>query len=126
MKAIKTTALAMREALLSERPDDLGKLLSREWNNRKRLAAGVTSPRIDSLMRAAQKAGALSSKICGAGGGGCMITLVKPERRAAVERALSGAGATLLSYRFRPSGVRVWAERGMTNDGIRHSTIVTA
>jgi D-glycero-alpha-D-manno-heptose-7-phosphate kinase len=107
MKAIKATALALREALLSERLDDLGKLLSREWNNRKRLAAGVTNPRIDSLVRAAQKAGALSSKICGAGGGGCMITLVKPERRAAVERALSGAGATLLPYRFRPSGVRL-------------------
>jgi D-glycero-alpha-D-manno-heptose-7-phosphate kinase len=112
MKEIKQTAVQMTEVLLRERLEDFGKLLDREWENRKQLAEGVTNARIDSVMAAARKAGAISSKICGAGGGGCMISFIKPGRHAAVSRALEEAGATVLDYRFRESGVRVKVERG--------------
>ncbi|MBI2821155.1 MAG: GHMP kinase [Acidobacteria bacterium] len=112
MKRIKEIALGMREALLGERLDQMGRLLQREWENRRELAAGVSNARIDSIMAAARSAGALASKICGAGGGGCMITFVKAGRRPAVARALSEAGAHVLNYRFREAGVRVEVEAG--------------
>jgi D-glycero-alpha-D-manno-heptose-7-phosphate kinase len=111
LRRIKETAIQMREALAGEKLDQVGVLLGQEWLNRKELAQGVSNARIDSLMAAARSGGALASKICGAGGGGCMITFVKPGRKEAVARALQQAGATVLQYCFREPTVRVRVER---------------
>lgn len=110
MRRIKTTAIQMREALAEEQLERIGQLIDREWSNRKLLAEGVTNARIDAIMSAARSAGAVSSKICGAGGGGCMVTFVKRGRRKAVSGALREAGAEVIPYRFRESGVRVRVE----------------
>ena len=84
-----------------------GRLLGVEWLNRKDLAEGVTNARIEGMMTEARRAGAVASKLCGAGGGGCMVTLAKPGRTGSVASALREAGATILDYRFRSSGVRI-------------------
>jgi D-glycero-alpha-D-manno-heptose-7-phosphate kinase len=107
MHAIKRTALAMREALAAEDLARFAELVDEEWQNRKQLADGVTTPQIDRLMAAAAKAGAWSSKICGAGGGGCMITVAPQDRRQAVIAALEGAGAKHLDYRVSRRGLVV-------------------
>jgi D-glycero-alpha-D-manno-heptose-7-phosphate kinase len=86
---------------------DLPDLINREWSVRRTLAPGVTTPRIDAMMHAAESAGALASKICGAGGGGCMITLAPPDRRAAVEDALVAAGGKLLPFQVESRGVTI-------------------
>ena len=107
LNTIKGTAERMREALLGADFARFAELLDEEWLNRRRLARGVTTPRINQLMAAAKKAGALSSKICGAGGGGCMITIVEPDRRPAVEQAISAAGAQLLPFSIARRGLTV-------------------
>jgi D-glycero-alpha-D-manno-heptose-7-phosphate kinase len=56
-------------------------------------------------MAAASAAGALASKICGAGGGGCMITLAASARRHAVERALIDAGGEVIPFKVDRAGV---------------------
>lgn len=53
----------------------------------------VSSPELDRLVEAAQKAGALGAKMSGGGRGGNMIALVTPETQASVEAALLAAGA---------------------------------
>ena len=59
-----------------------------EWENRKRLAPGVTTPAIDDLIARATAAGATAAKVCGAGGGGCLFCYGPPERpRGDSERA---------------------------------------
>ncbi|MCH7494382.1 mevalonate kinase, partial [bacterium] len=55
---------------------------------------------------AAEQAGALATKVCGAGGGGCALALVEPNRRQAVGAALEAAGAELLSPGLQAMGVR--------------------
>jgi D-glycero-alpha-D-manno-heptose-7-phosphate kinase len=107
MRRIRDTAVEMREALAGGRLDRFGRLLGVEWQNRKDLAEGVTNARIEGMMAEARRAGSVASKLCGAGGGGCMITLAKPGRADSVASALRGAGATILNYRFRSSGVRI-------------------
>ncbi|NIR00871.1 MAG: GHMP kinase, partial [Gemmatimonadales bacterium] len=82
-------------------------LLGEEWESRKRLAEGVTTPAIDRIVGAAKKAGALASKICGAGGGGCMITFVGEGRREAVESALESVGAQVMPFRIARKGLAV-------------------
>ena len=107
MKAIKATALAMREALLSRDFDLFAELLDQEWQNRRRLAEGVSTPRLEHLMSVAQDAGALASRICGAGGGGCMSSFCAPGKGAGVRAALESAGAECLPYEVARTGLTV-------------------
>jgi D-glycero-alpha-D-manno-heptose-7-phosphate kinase len=107
MSIIRRTAAEMREALSAFDLDRLVSLLDQEWQSRKQLAEGVTTPAIDHLVEAARAAGAAASKICGAGGGGCMITLTPKDKRAAVEAALKEAGATVMPFKIARQGLTI-------------------
>ncbi|MFH1726556.1 MAG: mevalonate kinase [Elusimicrobiota bacterium] len=72
--------------------EELGGLMGANQRLLERI--GVSSPELDGLVRAAQKAGALGAKLSGAGRGGCMAALAAD--RASAERlkgALESAGA---------------------------------
>lgn len=107
MARIKNVALAMRQTLVTGDLDEFARLLAVEWENRKALADGVTTPEIDAMIDSAKAAGARASKLCGAGGGGCMITYAHLEDRPAVEAALENAGATLMPFRIVRRGIRL-------------------
>jgi len=104
---IRDVAVAMRAALERADWDEVGRQIAAEWENRKRLAPGVSTPEIERLMDAARAAGARGAKICGAGGGGCLIAFADPPRVPAVREALRAAGATLLDYRIETTGLEV-------------------
>ncbi len=59
---IRDTAAAMRDALQGGDWDEVGRQIAREWENRKRLAPGVTTPTIDDLIARATAAGAHSGQ----------------------------------------------------------------
>ncbi len=107
LAAIKRTSLAMREALQSNDFEAFAAVLDEEWRNRRGLAAGVSTPAIDAMMAAARDAGALASKLCGAGGGGCMISFAAEGRQEAVLAALEAHGARHLPYSISRDGLRV-------------------
>jgi D-glycero-alpha-D-manno-heptose-7-phosphate kinase len=94
-------------AVLSQNWAALSDLVDREWQIRKTLAPGVSTPRIEAMMEAAREAGASANKICGAGGGGCMITLVDPRHRSAVELALTSTGGQLIPFNIDTRGITV-------------------
>jgi len=104
---IRDVATAMRPAL--ERSDwpEVGRFISEEWENRKGLAPGVTTPAIDGMLSAASEAGAWGGKVCGAGGGGCLFCIGPPERLSAIARALQDAGADVLDCRVEAEGLKV-------------------
>lgn len=102
---IRDTAAAMRDALAGEDWDGVGAAIREEWDNRKRLAPGVTTPAIDALVDAAIGAGATAAKVCGAGGGGCLFCYGPPDRREAITRTLAERGARVLEYRFERHGL---------------------
>jgi len=104
---IKETALAMYRSLKEEDLDRFAECLTSEWNNRKGLAKGVTTPEIDRIFDAARQAGAQASKICGAGGGGCFLTVVGEGCQQAVKEAIQGEGGEVLDYHFSKFGVQV-------------------
>ena len=56
--ASATSPAAMREALERGAWDEVGRQIAEEWENRKRLAPGVTTPEIDAILAAARAAGA--------------------------------------------------------------------
>ena len=106
-ESISQVARTMRDALERRDWDEVGRQISLEWEHRKQLAPGVTTPRINDLMARASRAGAVASKICGAGGGGCMISFVPPDRHGAVSKALAEGGARVLPYRVESEGLVV-------------------
>lgn len=104
---IRDTAAAMRIALERGDWDGVGQHIAEEWDNRKRLAPGVTTAAIDTLIARAAAAGATAAKVCGAGGGGCLFCYGPPSARADIERALAAGGARLLDFRIEREGLRV-------------------
>jgi D-glycero-alpha-D-manno-heptose-7-phosphate kinase len=102
---IRDTAAAMRQSLVRGDWDAVGRNIADEWDNRKRLAPGVTTPAIDRLIAGAMAAGATAAKVCGAGGGGCLFCYGPPEANAAIRDALASGGARLLDYTIERHGL---------------------
>ena len=102
---IRDTAVAMRAALAAGDWDGVGRAVADEWENRKRLAPGVSTPVIDELVARAKQAGATGAKVCGAGGGGCLFCFGPPDRREAIRAALTQAGARLLDFTIERHGL---------------------
>lgn len=104
---IRDIAVAMRDAL--ERSDwrAVGQHVADEWDNRKGLAPGVTTPAIDAMLAAARDAGAFGGKVCGAGGGGCLFCIGEPESLPAIREALRRSGARLLDFQIESEGLRL-------------------
>ena len=110
---IRDIAVAMRGAL--ERHDwvDVGKYVAEEWDNRKGLAPGVTTPAIDAMLAAARRAGAWSGKVCGAGGGGCLFCIGPPEATPGIARALESEGAQVLQFHVEQEGLKIESRVGV-------------
>jgi len=104
---IRDTAAAMRTALQRADWDEVGRQIAIEWDNRKRLAPGVTTATIDDLIARAKAAGATAAKVCGAGGGGCVFCYGPPAARIAIAEALAAGGARLLDYHIETEGLRL-------------------
>jgi len=73
--------------------------VSREWELRRRLSAGKSTPMIESVLERGLAAGAWGGKACGAGGGGCVVLLCPPERRRAVTTEIEAIGGEVLATR---------------------------
>jgi D-glycero-alpha-D-manno-heptose-7-phosphate kinase len=86
---ITASAIEMERALIAGDMRAAGAALEHEWANRKALIAGISTPEIDAAIDAAVGAGAWAGKVCGAGGGGCIVFLTPPDRRQDVVRALA-------------------------------------
>jgi D-glycero-alpha-D-manno-heptose-7-phosphate kinase len=103
---IRDTALDLRDALGRGDWERVGRQIAIEWENRKRLAPGVTTPAIEDLIARARAAGATAAKVCGAGGGGCLFCYGPPRARTAMADALAAGGARLLDYRIDMEGLK--------------------
>jgi len=67
---------------------NIGKLLNRNWQEKKKLSKRITNKKIDDMYSLAVKNGALGGKISGAGGGGFLLLFVPRERQNKLREAL--------------------------------------
>jgi D-glycero-alpha-D-manno-heptose-7-phosphate kinase len=105
--SITAIAQAMHTALGNAQWDEVARLLREEWKLRRTNAPGITTPYIDSLIATARKNGGVAAKVCGAGGGGCVIFMAKEGARSRVEDALRAAKATILPFQVSREGLSV-------------------
>jgi D-glycero-alpha-D-manno-heptose-7-phosphate kinase len=100
-------ARAMRAAVAADDFSETGRLLREEWKLRRTNAPAIATPLIDKLIAVSRKNGAVGAKVCGAGGGGCVLFMTEPDARQRVERKLSAAGAQILPFAIAREGVSV-------------------
>ena len=105
---LKRQAQLMKEAVLTNRLDEIGKLLDFGWQNKKRMAEGISNPVIDQIYDAALAAGATGGKISGAGGGGFMTFYCPGNSRYAVAEALLTFGGDIRPFTFESEGMMSW------------------
>lgn len=107
---IAAIANGMRGAIERQDWKEAGRLLREEWSNRRKNAPGITTPLIDRLIDVTRRAGSTGAKVCGAGGGGCVLFLVEPEAKQRVSDLIEREGAEVLDVTVAPRGVRVQVE----------------
>ncbi|MDB4089066.1 GHMP kinase [Flavobacteriales bacterium] len=108
MHQVKEQAYLMKEALLKGELNKIGEILSTGWENKKKMAVGITNNLIDNIYSEAIKAGATGGKISGAGGGGFMIFYTEETNRYKVLKALEKFGGQSKSYEFCYEGLTSW------------------
>jgi D-glycero-alpha-D-manno-heptose-7-phosphate kinase len=107
LEAIARLAGHMRDAILAGDIDEVGRLVGEEGRLRYGLAPTVSTPRLRAVGTAAVRAGALGVKVCGAGGGGCLLAFAQAGRREAVQAAMSRAGAIVIDAPPARRGLQV-------------------
>jgi len=103
---IARIAQEMHRALANEDWDAVERLIAEEWKLRRTNAPGISTPAIDKLIEAAKRNGARAAKVCGAGGGGCVIALIEKGARQQVEDAIRRNGGQPLDFRVAPEGLQ--------------------
>ena len=105
LREIKQMAYDARCAIEVENFDELGVLLHRSWELKKRLAGTISNARINEMYEMARGAGAIGGKIAGAGGGGFLLLYVPVERQNQVRTKLNGLQE--LPFRLEADGTKV-------------------
>lgn len=95
----------LHKELIRDNIDALGAILNANWEQKRKLASGITNPLIDKIYNDAMSAGATGGKLLGAGGGGFLLFYVPEHRHISVKNALSKL--TFMEFGFSGSGSTV-------------------
>jgi len=104
---IASIAISMRGALEREDWGEAARLMRDDWSNRRKNIPTITTPLIDHLIASTRRAGSTGAKVCGAGGGGCVVFLVEPDAKEKVSRIVEESGAKVIEARVSSHGVKV-------------------
>jgi D-glycero-alpha-D-manno-heptose-7-phosphate kinase len=93
-----------------------GHILRDSWEHKKRLASGVTNPRIDEIYERALSKGAVGGKVAGAGGGGFLLLYCEPAFRDRVCAEMESLGLYRMDFQFDTGGAKVLMNSGPHSD----------
>lgn len=115
---ITSATVKLEEALLEKNWRGVGEAISEEWEVRKTLAQGITTPEIDRAFAQAQKEGTIFGKICGAGGGGCFFVYLPTRseealatQREGIRKIFADHGMRNLDFQGSPTGLEIQVNR---------------
>ncbi|MEQ1878246.1 MAG: galactokinase, partial [Bdellovibrionia bacterium] len=104
---LKNTADDMKTVLNSGNWKALRSLFNHEYEARVQLSPVFSSPEIERLRKVALSSGAEAVKICGAGGGGCVMVWCPPDSKKGVVESCQSAGFQVLPARPVEAGLEV-------------------
>ena len=105
---LRDRALAMQAALMAEDITLVAQALNDDWKTRKAMLPSMTTPEIETLTDRTFRHGAFGARVCGAGGGGCTVLLIDPEKRSELMRLITNEiGMRIIPATIAPRGVSV-------------------
>jgi D-glycero-alpha-D-manno-heptose-7-phosphate kinase len=108
MHQLKQQSQMMKEALLKGRLNEFGEILDYGYQQKRRMAEGISNPLMEEIYETAKASGATGGKISGAGGGGFMIFYCPGTTKYKVIRSLEKFGGQHKNYQFVEHGLKTW------------------
>lgn len=109
-ETLKENAVLMKEALESESIEKVASALNKDWQTRKAMLPGMTTPEIEQLMKEAFANGVYAGRVCGAGAGGCVLLLVDPAKRSNIEEIVQKLRMRVLPFSIVEHGACIASE----------------
>ncbi|QQS34659.1 MAG: GHMP kinase [Ignavibacteriales bacterium] len=103
--SIKKLAYDTEGSLLNGNVDDVGRLLSENWDLKKNLSSNISNAEIDKMYSTAINAGAVGGKIAGAGGGGFLLVYCKREDHDKLREAMQDYRE--MPFMLEPQGSKI-------------------
>lgn len=117
LEKMKKFCYQMKDSLLTGNLEEFVFLMDQTWQEKRKLAEGISNPEIDALYNTARIAGAKAGKVTGAGGGGHMLFYCEHFRKPEVIRALLKRAIELninlqiIPFSFDSYGMKTWRVR---------------
>ncbi len=108
MHQLKQQSQMMKEALLKGRLNEFGEILDYGYQQKRKMAEGISNPLMEEIYETARQSGASGGKISGAGGGGFMIFYCPGTTKYKVIKSLERFGGINKSYAFTEHGLKTW------------------
>jgi D-glycero-alpha-D-manno-heptose-7-phosphate kinase len=108
MHQLKQQAQMMKEALLKGRLHEIGEILDFGFQQKRKMAQGISNELMEEIYETAKAAGATGGKISGAGGGGFMIFYCPGNAKYNVAKSLERFGGVHRTYQFVEHGLTTW------------------
>lgn len=105
LRHMVTLAGQLRDALNRSDLDGFGEVLHANWEEKRHLARGISTPTLDEWYETARGHGAIGGKVLGAGGGGFLLLYAPPDRHAEICAALPTLRR--IPFSFEPQGSRL-------------------
>lgn len=93
------------ESLENDNFHEVGKILHSGWELKKSLASKISNPSINEMYQIARDFGAIGGKICGAGGGGFLLTSCSREKQTNLRKGLKDFKE--MPFMLEDSGIKV-------------------
>ena len=108
MHEIKKLAYEIKSSLLRGSISDIAIGLHSSWEAKKATSASISNDQINNLEKIVMSFGAAAMKVSGAGGGGFVIILAKPETKYSIIKALQSERGQVVNFEFTSGGVMSW------------------
>jgi D-glycero-alpha-D-manno-heptose-7-phosphate kinase len=108
---LKSMVGKMKNALLNQDTQEMGKLLSASWELKKSTSTLISNERIDHLFEFVMSAGAYGGKISGAGGGGFMIFIVPADKKIEISRKVSKEDLVIFPTHISIFGAQIFKSK---------------
>jgi len=108
---IREQSEALHCALQRQEWDAASQAIQNEWEARRGLAEAISTPEIEELISFGKQHGATAGRVCGAGGGGCVVLFTDPDTRPNLYRLCKEKGFEALDYHASEAGLEVREEK---------------
>ena len=107
MEQIQLATSDFENALKTGRYDEAAKAIEYEMEKRRKLAPNITTPEIDDMIIYAKENGAKAAKVCGAGGGGCVMFWTNPTDKVSLIKKLREKDVQVIDFHVDSEGLSV-------------------